>query len=482
MNKIYKAHPFMILSFIKPFLFVLILPLATAVLRYLTDRKLTNILAVEIFCFSAIFLLGVARFLAFKLILTDNTLTIKSGIIFARTSNINLSRISSVQIERNPIDMVFGSVTCRINTEAGSLKRSDFKFKLKYKDSNELSELLFADKTISRVRFSAVKVAIMAAATSSAATGMIVGVPILHRMGKLLGIGIEQMLFDEINQVSSKFQNYFPPIVNSVTLVVLSAYAISFGYSFLKHINFKLSFGEERLTVRSGFFVRIKTAFMRSRVNNAKLEQTLIMRLIKRYSMKVSVGGFDDAKSVSQVVVPSGRKKLILDEFTEYFPFLKSNGRFIIPEQRLTIKNRFLLWPAVYLLLTLSVSVYFCLRFPDFDRLIQFLTIVLLTVVMFYASACLYEYRHGTLRLGDNIFAQSNRFFGTRALYCPKNNIGQVKITRFPLDKLQGICRVRLTVCSENADSIRVRFINYTEATKEISKCFGLGNYFDLNE
>jgi len=481
MNKTYRAHPFMILSFIKPFLFVLVLPLATALIRYLTDRKLTNILALEIFCFSAIVLLGFARFLAFKLIFTEDLLTIKSGIVFARTSKIKFSRISSVQVERNPIDMIFGSVTCKINTEAGSFKRSDFKFKLKYKDSLELSELLFADKTISRVRFSAVKVAIMAAATSSAATGMIVGVPILHRVGKLLGIGLEQMLFDEITNVSSKFQNYFPPIVNTVTLVVLFAYAISFCYSFIKHINFKLSFGEERLTVRSGFFVRKKTAFMRSRVNNAKLEQTLIMRLIRRYSMKVSVGGFDDAKSVSQVVVPSGRKKTILDEFTEYFPFLKTTGSSICPEKRLMIKNRFLLWPSVYLLLTLGLSIYFCLRFPDFDRLIQFLTLVLLAFVMFYAFACLYEYHHGSLRLGENIFAQSNRFFGTRAMYCPKDNIGQIKITRFPLDKVQGICRVRITVCSENADSIRVRFINHSKAVEKISECFDLENYFDLN-
>ncbi len=479
MKKIYRAHPLMILSFIKPFLFVLIFPLATAVFRYLTDRKLTNILAVEIFCFIAIVLLGIARFFAFKLIIDGDTLIIKSGIVFMRTSKIKFSRISCVQTERNPFDMVFRSVTCRINTEAGSLKRSDFKFKLNRRDSRELSEYLYADKTVSRVRFSAVRVAIMAAATSSAATGMLVGVPIIHRIGKLLGIGIEQMLFDEITNVSSKLETYFPPIVNTVTLVFLLAYAISFTYSFLKYINFKLSVGEERLTVRSGFFIRVKTAFMRTHVNNAKVEQTLIMRLIRRYSLKVSVGGFDDAKSVSQVVVPSGKRKAILEDFQEYFPFLVSRGRAIRPHRRFAIKNRFLLWPAIYLIITLAVSIYFCLRFPDFDRLIQFLTLVLLGFIFCYAFASLFEYRHGSLRLGENVFAQSNHFFGTRALYCNKRNIGQIKITRFPLDKLQKINRVRLTVCSENADSIRVRFINHAEAVKQIGECFNIEEYFE---
>ncbi len=478
MKRIYKAHPLMIFSFIKPFLFVLIIPLITAVLRYLTDRRLTNILALEILCFSSVLLIGTARFLAFRLILEDDILRIKSGVIFVRTSDIRISRISSLQTERNPFDLIFCSVTCRINTEAGSLKKSDFKFKLNHRDSDELSELLFSDKTVSRARFSAIRVAIMAAATSSAATGMIVGVPVINRIGKLLGIGLERMLLDEITNVSSKFQNYFPPIVNTVTLIVLLAYAISFLYSFLKHINFKLSFGEDRLTVRSGFFVRVKTAFMRSQVNNVKIEQTLIMRLIRRYSMKVSVGGFDDAKSVSQVVVPSAKRKAILEEFAEYFPFLETKGRSLHPDRRTAIKNRFLLWPAVYFLLTLAASVYFCLRFPDFNRLIQFLTIVLLTVVLCYAFACLYEYKYGSLKLNENAFMQSNRFFGTRALYCPLKNIGQVKITRFPLDRTQGINRVRITVCSENADSIRVRFLNHRQTSEEIAKAFGIEEYF----
>lgn len=482
MKKTYKAHPIMIFDLVRPFIFLMVLPIATAVIHYLTKRNLSNLLAIEIACFILVFFLGIARFFAFSLTVGDDLLTIKSGAIFRRTSNIKLSRISSVQIERNPLDMIFGSVTCKINTEAGTLKRSDFKFKIKRKDSKELSETLFADTTISRARFSAFKVAIMAAATSSAATGLIVGVPLLHRVGKLLGIGIEQMLLDRINTVSNKFQNYFPPIVNTVTLVVLLSYAFSVAYSFFKHINFKLSFGEERLIVRSGFFVKTKTEFMRSRVNNAKIDQTLIMRLIRRFSLKVSVGGYDDSKSVSQVVVPSGRRRAILNDFAEYFPFLESNGKPICPDKRMGIKNRFFIWPAVYLLLTLAVSIYFCIRFPEFDRLIQFLTLVLLAVIFFYAFSCLYEYRYGTLKLSDNIFAQSNRFFGTRTMCCPKTNVGQIKITQFPIDRYQKICRVRITVCSENADSIRVRFIEHSEAVKEISDCFDLGNYFDLDE
>ena len=44
MKKVYRAHPLMILRFIKPFLFILILPVVKAVLQYLIDGKIEDVL------------------------------------------------------------------------------------------------------------------------------------------------------------------------------------------------------------------------------------------------------------------------------------------------------------------------------------------------------------------------------------------------------------------------------------------------------
>ena len=55
MNKVYKAHPLMILSRMKPFLFVLVLPFVRGLLQYITDREITSILRVEILLFNKAF-------------------------------------------------------------------------------------------------------------------------------------------------------------------------------------------------------------------------------------------------------------------------------------------------------------------------------------------------------------------------------------------------------------------------------------------
>ena len=59
-------------------------------------------------------------------------------------------------------------------------------------------------------------------------------------------------------------------------------------------------------------------------------------------------------------------------------------------------------------------------------------------------------------------------------MYCPKENIGQIKITRFLTDFSQNTCRVKLTVRSENADTIKLKMLDYTEVKEEIQKCFDI--------
>lgn len=143
----------------------------------------------------------------------------------------------------------------------------------------------------------------MAATTSSAVTGMIIGVPIINKAGKLLGLALDSILLNEINNVSGQVKSYFPPIVSAITLIFLLSYAVSFVYSFFKYINFKLFLEKDKLEVRSGFFVRSRTSFKKFSVNDVIIDQTPLMRLFKRYAMKVSVGGYGNSKSETAVLV-----------------------------------------------------------------------------------------------------------------------------------------------------------------------------------
>lgn len=474
MKKEYKAHPLMILSHMKPFLFILVFPFIKGVIHYLTDRTITGVIIFETLIFAVIMAVAVFKYLAFRLSIDRESVTIRTGFIFKREATIKISQLSSIESRQNPIDALFRSVTYNINTEAGRKNSPDFKFKLSVRNSKEISEKLYGSKETKRIKFSVFKVAILAATTSSAFTGIIIGVPIINRAGDLLGIGLSQMLIDEINNVSNKFSLYFPPIVNTVSLVFLLAYGISFLYSFLKYINFRLRVNDEKLEVRSGFFVRSRISFRRSSVKNVKIEQSALMHIFRRCAMKVSVGGYGDSRGESEVVIPSAKLNEIKEDFKEHFPFFIPDGNAVTPKRTAFTKSRFLVMPTVFLIITLALSITAAMIFKDFGRLILFLSVISLIAVFYFAYISLRIYELGEIGFGENIFAYSTKGFRFLRLYSKKENIGQIKITRFFTDFPQNTCRVKITVRSESADNIKVKMLDYDNVKAKIKNCYGI--------
>ena len=57
MKKVYTAHPLMILSFIKPFLFVLFLPIIKGIIHYFTNRTITGVIIFEILLLAIVFII-----------------------------------------------------------------------------------------------------------------------------------------------------------------------------------------------------------------------------------------------------------------------------------------------------------------------------------------------------------------------------------------------------------------------------------------
>lgn len=472
MKKEYRAHPLMIVKLIKPFLFILFLPVFRAVLQYIESGEIEGFVKFEFLVFGIIIAIAAMRCMAFRIICDEKTVFIRTGIIFVKRSEIEITKLSSVETLRNPFDILFGSMTFKINTEAGAMKRADFEFKLRFKEGKELSNMLYGDETVSKQKISPIKVAIMAAATSSAFTGMIIGVPIINRAGKLLGIALSDMLLNEINNVSAKIETHFPPMVNTVSLIFLLAYLVSFVYSFLKYVRFRVILGEEKLEVRSGLITRVRTAFKRSSLNDVKIEQSALMLLLRRYSLKVSVGGFGDTKSESQVVVPSGKYEEIKKDFSFYFPFLEPRDNYIKPKRSFLNRGRFLFWPGILLLFILMISIPCAVIFDEFTRFVFFLTLVAFAFVFYYAYVSLLEYQKGRLSFGKNVFVQSKKGLRLCELYCPKEKVGQIILTRYFTDYYYKTCNVRVVLCSESADTIQLRHMDYETTKQEIMKSF----------
>lgn len=476
MKKTYFAHPLMIFRMLKPFLFILIFPVLKGGIQYIRKGEITGVLSLEIIALAVILLIAFLRYRAFRLIIEENSVILRTGIVFVRQSVIPRKNLSSIQTNRHAMDVLFGAVTFIINTEAGPQGKPDFEFKLRKKDSETVSEILIGKKEKSILKVSAYKVALMAATSSSAVTGLIVSVPVINRTGKLLGIAISNMLFDEINNVTSRIGDYFPPVVNTITIVFIFGYLMGFISSLLRNLRFELSLSEADIEIKSGIFVRRRISFKKTEVNDVRIEQTPLMRLIRRYSLKVSIGGYGDSRGESAVVIPSDRPDDIRRQFSAFFPFLVSDGAILRSKHDKTTRARFMFLPRLYAILIAAVTAAIALLFRDFARVAFFLGTVLFVINFYYGRLSLIAYRHSKIQVGDNIFAQGAKGFRNCELYCAKEKVGQIKLVRWPVDFKYKTCKVSLIIRSERADSIKVKHLDYGKAVELIEKCYGIKN------
>ena len=89
MRRQFKAHPFMILNYMKPFLFVLVIPLIKGIIQYIFYRRATGVLAMEAVALLAVLLIGYLKFRSFSIVCGKSGVKITDGIFIKKVSYIS---------------------------------------------------------------------------------------------------------------------------------------------------------------------------------------------------------------------------------------------------------------------------------------------------------------------------------------------------------------------------------------------------------
>lgn len=474
MTKPIKAHPAMMFRFVKPFLFVLIIPVIKGVVQYLLYEEVTGVLFWELLALSLLTVFALLNLKSFKILVQDNRLTVERGAVFHRSAEISFKKVSSIVARRNILDFIFGSVTVQINTEAGRVNTPDFQLKLSKANFSRLYTTIYGEQQSVPIKFSPVKIALQAAVASSAVTGLVVGVPVIHQIGKTLGFTIGEMFFDPINNASHRFNTYMPPVVNAVTIVLLACYGISFIASFFKNIGFSLRNTKEKMQIESGFFVKKRTIFRKDCVNALFLEQRPLMRLFRVYCFCASVAGLGMGKKEWAIIMPAAPKGELKEMLSVFFGDLLPKGVSLKAPRSYKNGRRFLFLPTLFCCIIIATAIIEGVLLPDFLNIIILMNLLLLLTAIYYGNVCLTDYRSAEIIFGENIYAQSSNFISRREIYCKKEKIGILKISRTPADRYYNTCKVKITVRSESAKSLRIKNLDHALVLEEINGCYGI--------
>ena len=473
-KRTYRAHPLMSVKLMRPFLFVLVLPVIKGVTEYVITGKAVGILTLEAAAVSLLAVFAAFSRRGFQISVDNGKIVIKNGILLRREAAISRQNLSSIGVSRNVFDLIFGSVSFKINTEAGRASKTDYSFKLYKEDAKELASLLYGEEKRTEIRFPAVKTALQAAATSSATGGLTVGVPVINNAGKMLGIALNRMLFNGISRASQRFAGIFPPAVNFVTGLLVAGYAASFMITFFKMFGFRLKSGEESVETEFGFFARNRTVFKKSAIRDVCIEQTPVLRLFGMRSARAAVGGYGDKKGEKALLVPAARRERIAERLGELFPFVIEPRQCIRAERSLKTAARFL-WPArVFAAADIVAVSALSLIFPAVSRFLVLLGLIFMVLAVYGGSVGLKSFREGGLSLTDGVYACGSRFLLLRELYCDYGDVGEITLKETPADRKAGTCKVKITMRSEGADSVTVKNVSRGQTLEVINSRYNI--------
>lgn len=465
----FRAHPTMFFKIIKPYLFVLILPFARAFLQYVTKGEVRGTIALEFIAVVFISVLAFCGWKAFKISVKKNKIIVEKGFLIKSRAAIELSCVSSMSVRRGVLDLLTGSVTCLINTEAGRLKKNDFELKLYKKDAKILEYLIYGVEKGERATFSFFKIVILSAATSSIITGFVVGFPIISRIEELINVAISKTILSKIDVDSSEIINVFP---NLITIVFVLAYITSFLFSLFKKLNFGLIEGKEVIKIRSGLITKKETLFKKDAINNLCFEQTAVMRLLKKQYVRASIAGYGDNKGESATVVPLADEKDVKKHTRAYFKDCERGSTIVAPKKDQKTLNRFLYIPGVIFVAVVSALLFVAIKTSWLGRPLFGFAMMIIIVDLYHASVCYQNWKSSHFCPGDIIEISGAMRLKIRRLFCKKERVGVIKLSQTPIDRLRKTCKLKLTMRSESADSVKVKNLNIKATIKSINDLY----------
>lgn len=456
-----RPHPITILKFLSSYLFILILPVVRGILNLRNNTGLSRFFVLELILLVAIIAIAVAKWHRFRLYVSDNYIRYTKGLFFRIEATIPKSKISSLFLEKKPLLWFIKGAVLRFDTEAGRPSKNDFEMTVHIRDINLLAKLLpFKGHNYKHYHAPTLKIIIMALANTSTTTGLLIAAPIVNNAGKLLGRSLSD-IWVTISSVSSALEFIIPPIASTISIIILVGFMVSFLATVFKCVPFDLYIKGDLITSVSGLISKRRTSFKREAVNNLIIIKSPIMRLLRHSTVKVNVAGYGKRKGEIAVFIPAANRSELAGLIEDFLPSMVTKPVELRPPSRSL--RRFLTLPLILFLIVPVASIVLSKYFANFKDFVEFLAFVALIMLGVFWDIRLKKYVQGGIAFGQHIAVLSSKKFSIVELRCKFEKVGIIRITQTPFDRSRDLCKIKLTIRSESADSISVAHLDHSQ-------------------
>lgn len=468
-----RAHPISIIEGISKNFWILLFPLVRGLIALQFDlyRWVTGAWF-DIMLVTAVLIYAILRWRGLSFTLDDDSIVVKRGIIFRTKARIPLEAITTVIKEKTIIYNAFGAVKVRIETNAGSKRRADFKITVRgssagtlnflEKDSSNRTRRSYAPKWYYLIVFSLL--------SSNSLSGVIFLSAFISQTGAVIGRELRGDVITTITTLSQRLAIGIPPIAIAISLVILSGWVIAFIFNVLRHLQFKITRSHKNLHIREGLFTKREYHINSDRIAYLDMRQTLTTKIFSIASLYVYCAGYGKEKNERAVLVPATSKREVEGTMRMLMPEIPPVKATVKPPPRGIIGY---ILPSFIMLIAIPVSAKILIQiFPAWYQLISFVAVMTAIPIAWLLIVNFTAFITSGIGESDEVVTiRYIRRYSFSTITLPKSRIAKMQVRQTPFQRLSGRCNVVIYTNAESKQKHIVRHLPLRQTQEFVLNC-----------
>lgn len=346
----FRNHFSIVFENMGAFLWIIILCFISGMDEFVAELVTWDVEIIPILVGIGIFLLVVGLIMGWQfwvwsktwIILDDSSITVEKNTFTLNKNTVGLKNISNVNVEQNLFEMFMGTSKVKINTNSFSTANTtDIKIVIKKKDAENLKQVLLQQMEIlngNEVNVSAeehreikkydvkasAKDIILNSIYSINVLGTIIGaifsttVIIAYIIGFVVIISGE----NQIEKILAEKLTLGAAIIIAIVIMVIMA-VLKGIKSYFKLYGFSAYRDMDKIYIKYGLFKQFDYAVPVDKINAVIIHQTLLARMLHKYSVEIVNVGMGDDKEENTLVCLYASKEKVLNAMATLIPEFK---------------------------------------------------------------------------------------------------------------------------------------------------------------
>lgn len=472
-----RQHPVKILGYTTRTFWLLFIPLARSLVAVKFDiATWLEGWWLDMIVIGIMFLYAFLRWFFVTFEIKNEEICAKTGLFGIKNVSIPYVKVCTVCCSQNFFYKLINAYNVYIDTNSGSLRKSDLTLLVKKEDIEKLKEFS-KEQPSQKPVFSYCprkrNLLVFSLLFSSTLSGVILFATLIIQSSRIVGREIEQRFFKTLSDYAKQFTVNLPAYVVTIALVVVLGWLYSFVVNIVRHWNFNVTRTSGKLLITSGVFARRFHMISVDKINYIDLRQSLLMKIFKICSVHIHCTGYGKSKREIAVLIPvttlavvEKTVGLLLGEFVPAKITLKPRVKNIM---------RFL-WPPLLLCATIPLTAGVVSYFVNgWSEIIRFVSIMLEIPSMWLVAvkaASIFTtgigYENGLLNLS---YCKLYKF---HTIIVNKNKVSKISLYQNPAQYLFKNCSFKINTHGESNTSHKIKNFPLTKAQRFFCKTFNI--------